>query len=188
MSINELDRLAANNVINFDADAYVKGTPPRYVGNPDGDDHYLPLDKPLLANYGAQYGLTPGAQLHGEPSKDAFISHGEEHKSFGPSLPQFLTITSLVALAVYSGTKVKSLLTNKKNITLDKKEFITKIKDGVSSLTKPKELFETAKTYMTNIPKWGKIAGGALAGLFGLYGVYKLTSGGNHKEAQAPHH
>ena len=182
MSTNSLDTLAANNIINFDADAYVKGTPPRYVGDPDGEQ-YLPLDRPIMANY-PQYGINAGPQLHGEPSKDAFISHGEDHKKIDIPWATILTIGSISALAIAAGIKIKSFLNNRKTASSTTGGVVSTLKAKASSLPKPKDLYNNAKTWFTKLPPWGRVSGGIAAGLAVLYGIYKLTSGKEGQVAQ----
>ncbi len=183
MGTNSLDNLAANNIINFDADAYVKGTTPRYAGNPDGEEHYLPFDKPLMPTPTSQYGISSGPQLHGEPSRDAFISRGEEHKSQALPWSEILTIGSVSALAIAAGIKIKSFLESKKIKKTNNKGLVETIKAKVASFPKPTKLFTEAKTYIKNLPPWGKVTGGIAAGLAVLYGIYKLTSGKAGPEA-----
>lgn len=67
--VNSLDMLAANGVLDYDGAAYLRGTPPRYIGNPafrtrpqpprpdiavmrqqPEADTYSPAEKPLISN------------------------------------------------------------------------------------------------------------------------------------------
>lgn len=68
--VANLDMLSANGIIDYDAAAYLRGTPPRYIGNPSlrtqpqplpptgvapmrppiGKDTFDPADKPLIEN------------------------------------------------------------------------------------------------------------------------------------------
>ena len=69
-----LDNLAANKIIDFDADAYVKGETPRYVGNPPIEG--LPFETPLPA---FREGEAP--KFHEQPKHDKFIN--KERKEVG---------------------------------------------------------------------------------------------------------
>ncbi len=67
--VTNLDMLAANGVLDYDGAAYLRGTPPRYIGNPalrtypqplpptnvtlpqaPAQDTFTPADKPLIEN------------------------------------------------------------------------------------------------------------------------------------------
>lgn len=183
MSAEQLRNLATNNIINFDANAFVKGTKPEFVGDPDGEQ-YLPLDRPIMAEFPHGYGITAGPQLHGEPSKDAFISHGEDHKKIDIPWATILTIGSLSALAIAAGMKIKSFLNNRKTAPLKTGGVVSTLKAKASSLPKPKDLYQNAKTWFTKLPPWGKVTGGIAAGLAVLYGIYKLTSGNENQAIQ----
>ncbi len=184
MGTNSLDNLAANNIINFDADAYVKGTTPRYAGNPEGEEHYLPFDKPLLATPTSQYGISSGPQLHGAPSKDAFISRGEEHKSQALPWSEILTIGSVSALAIAAGIKIKSFLNKQTTTSLTTGGIVSTLKAKVAPFPKLTKLLKEAKKYIKELPPWGKVTGGIASGLAVLYGIYKLTSGKEGQVAQ----
>lgn len=200
MENSSLDNLASNGVINFDANAYINGTPPRFVGNPEGDAN-LPLDKPLMATPG--YGITPGQQLHGEPARDAFISreNGQAQSKF--PWGKFLTGTFVASLAVMAGVKIKSLIKGTKNAAEKVKEgkngFFTECKNKLTSLFKgdksaPKEeIKEVAKTVeekkglLKKLPKTLKVVGIGAVGLLGLYGLYKTLTGHKHPAAPEQH-
>jgi len=204
MESNSLDSLASGGIINFDADAFVKGTKPRYVGNP-GAEIYLPGDTPLYFN--PTYGIKPGANLHGEPSTDAFIERGEHKQN---SLPSFSTIIAggLVAtIAFLTGSKIKSLFTTKDSKKCNTiKDFFNKSKERIESYINPtkkaeetvkvssettvatektkevvekngKKLIETVKEFCTKNSKGLKKTGIGLVGLLGLYGLYQVVSG-----------
>lgn len=110
MGTNSLDNLAANGIIDFDADAYVKGTPPRYSGNPRG--YVGPIeDMPLMAS--PSYGVYPGAHLSGHPQHDAFVNHEEKHSN--PGWKRALMTILVAGLAVVGGIKYKGKLVKLKD-------------------------------------------------------------------------
>ena len=171
-----LDNLAANGIIDFDAESYIKGAPAKYVGNPTGYVG-LPLDRPLLEPSYQGYGVTAGAQLSGHPSNDAFVNH-EETKSSGIPWKGILAGVTLGSLIIFAGVKCKKYVSkcfnkisegfkkifNKKSVVTNTNKVIDKAKDAAQKVKKFK------------IPKWVKITGGSLAGLLGLYGIYRLLS------------
>jgi hypothetical protein len=172
MATNSLDNLAANGIIDFDADSYVKGKAPRYVGDPDGYTG-LPLDRPLMAE---PYGISPGAQLSGHPARDAFVNHGDKHHG-NPTWKKALAAVLIAGLAVFGGIKYKDKIANlfKKIKTLN----VQKVKTGVV------KFFTDIKSKIVGLPPWAKYAGGGVVGLLGLYGIYKAFSG--HKHQPQPH-
>ena len=95
--INDLDMCASLGIINFDAPAYIRGTNPRYVGNPE-----------LETISGQIPGIKP------QPQKDEFnkeISHGN------PSWKKWvfgIFATGLAILGAYKlrNTKVASKIVN----------------------------------------------------------------------------
>lgn len=92
---SSLDNLAANGVIDFDADAFIRGTTPRYVG---GDKTYLPFETPLPQSI---KGLNT-SNLKGQPDSDVF-NDGKK------KLPLWKKITAGVAgtlLLAFGGFKI----------------------------------------------------------------------------------
>ena len=177
---NSLDSLATNGIIDFDANAFVKGTPPRFFGSPNNQ-------------YGGQaYGVTPGSKLNGEPEQDAFVKREKGHTP--PNWLSMLTASIVAALGVFGVVKVKSALDGRKAkgnpeaaeptepavTSTEKKGIFDKIKDGISSLIKPKEgtnITEKAGKVTEKLKFWAKhpklkIAGVGALGLLGLYGLY----------------
>ena len=193
MGVNDLDALAANGIIEFDADSYVRGKPPRYVGDPDGYVG-LPFERPLPATN--EYGIMPGPKLHGEPSVDAFISR--EHTEKPSNWKGFLFgafVATLGALGLYKfGEKLKGWISKKPPVNqappvinttqqatnaaqpvenTAKKSFVQKVKDG----------FKDLKGKFSKLPKWAKGTTYAAGGLAGLYIIYKMFFGGGNQEA-----
>ena len=69
---NSLDALASNGILNFDADAFVSGASPRYVGGLP--QNYLPFDRPL-GNYPTAPALLPnGTKIKEQPKKDEVVT------------------------------------------------------------------------------------------------------------------
>lgn len=191
-----LDSLARNGIIDYDADAYVRGTTPRYVGKPDDVPHvpYMPFDQPLPDLHPAP--LKPRIQPH----KDEFVKE-EESSSSNPHWKSALAQVLFSAIAVWVGVKnrdkIVSFIKGFSPEAIAKKvaeakaakeaaakaaaakaaakaaepSIITKIKTKVTELSKKMpEYIEKVKT----LPKWAKITGASLAALLGLYGVYKV--------------
>ncbi len=190
---NALDSLASNGIIDFDADAFVRGTTPRYVGDPDGPT-YLPFERPLLAEP-----YLGGKHLSGQPKHDEYVS--PHNKKSHLNWKQALAGVIVAGLLVLGGIKCKGLFTRigklfskKKNAgTAPKEGFFARIKSKVKGFfeknksavtTKIAKSEETAKKAkvsigdkIKNMPKWAKITAGVSAGLLGLYGLFKMTSG-----------
>jgi len=181
MSLNSMDNLAANGIINFDADAYVNGTPPRYIGNP-GMNAGLPFEAAVFPGP-CQYGITPGPLLSGHPSKDAFITKSEHgHSLLGSN--KLLAGGIIAALAATAYSKVKSTFSSKSKDATKSGGWISSIKEKISSLfnktpevkaeTKvvEKAVEKTPGFFRRNIGKFGLGA----VGLLGLYGLYQYLS------------
>lgn len=191
MGYGALDSLASNGIIDFDANAYVNGTPPRYIGAPS-DGISLPGELPA-------YATKAQGNLKGEPEVDAFISNSEKKTNNMP-LSTILTGGAVAAIIVGLGIKAKSLF---KGPNQNAKGFIGSIKDKVTTLfTKKEEVKseeklntgkeatkETSKTkeaikkavkegegFFKKHPKL-KTGGLVAAGVLGLYGIYKILTG-----------
>jgi hypothetical protein len=189
MSNGSLDDLAANGIINFDANAYIKGTPPRYVGRPERE-YGLPLEQPVFDAPTLQE-ISHNIHLNSEPAKDAFISHTKKNNKLEITWPQVLTIGSIAALAIYSRNKIKSWLGGSKNKITQNFKFMEQIKDYVNKVkakitpeaTKTEKVVKKSKNFISKLPKWAKITGGITAGLLALFGIFKSLS---HKEILNP--
>lgn len=199
---SSLDSLATNGIIDFDANAFVKGTPPRFFGSP-GNNAYG----------GQSYGVTPGSRLNGEPENDAFVKREKEHTP--PNWLSMLTGSLVAALGVFGIVKAKSILDVKKakeKAEVDefddfdefdkfdkvkeapeaKKGILTKIKDGISSVFKSKENTKNTEKAAKDVAKkagfWAKhpklkVTGIGALTLLGLYGLYEVVGKPKH---QAP--
>lgn len=126
-----LDNLAASGVINFDADAYIKGTPPRYAGP---SENYLPFDKPLFAEP-QFYGIAPGEHMQGS-GRDAFVTHDKKQSS-GPTFKQVLAGLLATGLAGFAAFK---LFFNTKVLLPGEKGFIGKSKEQLNSFLKSEKV------------------------------------------------
>lgn len=185
MSSNSLDNLAANHIIDFDAHSYIKGEPPRYVGDPDGYVG-LPFERPLPACN--EYGVMPGPQLHGAPKHDAFINSKHEEKP--SNWKGFLfgaLIATLGAIGLYKfADKIKSGL-SKVSATKQTTTPTTGVKVQPSTTTtqvgntakkslkeKAIEIFKTGKEKFNALPRGARVATKVAAGLGGLYVIYKM--------------
>lgn len=210
MESSSLDRLAQAGIINFDADAYVKGTAPRFVGKPEGET-YLPFDQPLTGF--PMYGIPSSHNLSGEPSADAFVhrenGHGSENKGIHIPLKEALTAGLVGGLALFAGIKIKNAITKNKpelkeagkkaegflkkaaNSVVNFSKNIWKRVRGVfkpeANETKPKvELPKGLRDFLSK--RWVKGLGIGALGLFGLWGISKLASGGNQQAQPQQHH
>lgn len=141
-STSSLDSLASNGIINFDADAYIKGTKPRYVGNPFGSEG-LPYDQPMMAS--PFYGVTPGAHLSGHPSTDAFVTRGEEKGNSHIPWNKILAGGIIASLIGYTGIRVKEFFTKNPNKKSEIVDTFNKCKDEVGKLVKGKDTAGNAK-------------------------------------------
>lgn len=75
---SQLDTLSQNGILNFDADAYVKGTSPRYAG--ELPKQYLPFDRPLGCYPTQPMLLPPGTKLPEQAKTDEMVKNGNEPK------------------------------------------------------------------------------------------------------------
>lgn len=197
-----LDVLASNKIINFDPEAFVKGTTPRYVGDPDGET-YLPFEQPLMATPTC---IPPiGTPLSGQPEHDEFSGSGHHEKKH--NWRKILTAVLAAGLLVLGGIKLKSAfgklaekLKLKKANAAPKQGFLANIKTKVTgwfnkvksaitgkpvpvqqapqtATTATNTAANTGKTATKKVPKWLKIAGGSFAGLLGLYALFKMFAG-----------
>lgn len=188
MSTGAYDRLAANGIIDFDADAYIKGTTPRYVGDPDGYVG-LPYDRPLPV-MNQPMGPYPGAhnrpQLHAQPNKDAFVTHSDKKRT-NIHWKEALFGVLLAAAGVFGGIKLSRAIKNRRaaKAAAATATTTTTTTAGATSrnkfsfkniLSKVKALGPIIKAKWTAMPKLGKIATGSAAGLALLYGIFKITT------------
>lgn len=176
MNGNSFDILAANGIINYDAESYIKNGGQRYVGTPESEAQYAPMDKPLMV-LGTSYGVTPGINLHGGPSQDSFISHGNQKEKSGPTWKQALTAVLIGGTAAYTAYKVKRIAKisswfNKvpKAPAVNSSGTVAKLWTGIKTKA------GSALNWVKGLPKPAKIGGGIVAGLLGLYEISKAFS------------
>lgn len=93
------DMLAQFGVINYDADSYIKGEPPRYAGS---SDFHLPGDMPLPGFVPTIPGGTP--KINQQPQKDEFVPSSMKNIPWKTAL----AITAAAALAIFAGVKFKA--------------------------------------------------------------------------------
>lgn len=141
--MGSLDNLATNGIIDFDAEAYVKGLPPRFIGRPE---RYvgLPGEMPLMAEP-PTYGVYPGAHLSGHPRKDGFENHeGEEDRN--PGWKKALMTVLLSGLAIIGAVRYRGKIAeifNKKKAAVTSPSFKQKVSDFFSNAkTKVVEFFK----------------------------------------------
>lgn len=169
MSSAALDNLAVNGVLNFDADAYIKGTPPRYIGHPNNGNG-IPFEQPLP--YAPMYPPL-GAQLPHQPIHDEFKSESH-NKPVG--WKEVLTLGIVGSLAVAAGLKFK-------------KGIVKLFSKKAPKVTTPPPATSTAASTtakksksITNLFNWfknskpAKITAAVAVGLLGLYGLYDFIT------------
>lgn len=201
-----LESLSNNGIINFDADAYIKGLPARFVGGPEDNDRYLPFDRPINDVYQPQIHGGEGGNREGK--SDAFCSRHPKSKEHS-SLRDFLIVGVLGGIGVFLLAKRKSISENSQGFKEKAGGFFHNVKDKVvalfkqtpkavnstvttpavsntakdtSKVSKIKEFFSKFK--WSTMPKWGKattIGAGAVAV---IYGAHKFF--GSKKSAPPP--
>lgn len=149
MESSSLDKLAQAGIINFDADAYVKGTTPRFVGKPEGET-YLPFDAPLTGF--PMYGTSAYPRLSGAPASDAFVKregeHGKEHKGIHIPLKQVLTAGLIGGIGLFAGVKIKNAI---KSIPKTTPKVKAKAKAKAKANSKAAADAVTGKTFWQNV-------------------------------------
>ena len=96
--VNNLDNLAREGIIDFDASAFITGTKPRYIGNPNFQQQ-LPM--PEMSDVD-----TSNLQ---QPSKDEMVYNDPEKNettSKNPLWKKFLFGTIAGGLAIFGGVKL----------------------------------------------------------------------------------
>lgn len=141
--MGSLDNLATNGIIDFDAEAYVKGLPPRFVGSPE---RYvgLPGEMPLMAEPPV-YGVYPGARLSGHPRRDGF-EYPEIEEGGNPSWKKALATVLLSGLAVIGAIRYRGKLAK---FFSEKKAEVT----SPSFKQKVSDFFKNAKTKVVDFFK-----------------------------------
>ena len=185
---NAADSLANNRIVNFDADSYITGAAPRYVGAPDAPME-LPFDRPLTPCTGPGFLGCSGfnARLSSQPSRDAFVSRGAHSKSsVSPWIVGVLGSLGLITLAGVIFKDKKDVKSPNKvdaaKVTADtgaEKTASAAVKEkATTALGKTKNAASSAWSKIKNfkVPTWGKVALGATAGLMVLYGAFKALS------------
>ncbi len=181
-SYTSLDSLAQNGILNFDANAYLNGTPPRYIDKPYGDRNYSPFEQPLMnmpspygMGYGMGYGMSPmGYQapwssvrpsMHAQPRHDEFAVE-KAHDS--KNINGWLAGITAGVLGTWGVTKFFDIRAKKKAEKAAKKaaeELKNKTKKATIDLKdlkgfeKVKGWFKNIGIKLTNAPKWVKISG-----------------------------
>lgn len=92
--VNNLDNLAREGIIDFDASAFVLGTKPRYVGNPP----YIQLPLPDMS-------MVDTTNLK-QPQKDEIIRTTPEKTSKNPTWKKVLFGIFATGLLIYGGSKL----------------------------------------------------------------------------------
>lgn len=126
--INDLDALASAGVINFDAPAYIKGTQPRYYGNPAFETIVPELP-----------------QAKTQPVKDEFKK--SENPVQNPKWKKVLFGVLLTAGTIFAASKLKPVKNLLKKVDMTKlkelpKNIWQRVKNGWSRLVnfiKPKK-------------------------------------------------
>jgi len=179
--MSTLDHLAAHGVIDFDADAYIKGTTPRYVGNPDLGCE-LPLERPLPVVFNGPYPIA-----YAQPRTDAFVHTNEAKKeSTNPNWKKVLAGLLIAAGLIFGAMKLKNLKLKEKlgklkeNLNTKNEKIKNKFKrnkTNTNATTNASEIAENTakKASKLKVPKWVKgtaIGAGVLTVLYGLYSIF----------------
>lgn len=152
---SSLDQLASENVINFDAESYIKGTPARYIGSPHNTS--IPFEQPLPAFPQG----TP--HIRRQPDQDVF-EHGSAPKRDWKGLLFAVIVSGLIALGGVKAAKV-----------------INKVR--TPKPPKPPKQPGFIKKTWAKIPKWGKYTIGIAGGLIAATGIYKWYQSRKAKKA-----
>lgn len=170
-----IDSLTSGGVIDFDAESYIKGVPPRYIGAPKT---YLPFEQPLpgyvVPNLGAP------AKLHEQPHKDELV---KEQKT--PSWKKLLAGLLAASLVIFAGYKLKQKGTKAVEAVKNTPKTVAGWFKGKAktqqagaaaseAVNKTKGIFARTKDKIVGLPKWAKITGGIAAGLLASYGAIKV--------------
>lgn len=175
-----IDNLAVNGIVDFDADAYVNGTPPRYVGRPRSPQ-YPPFEQPLPA-----YPMYPqqlqAPALHNQPHKDEFVNHSDQNwkKTLFGTLLAGVAILGAVKhkdkLVSFFKEKIVPIFKEKTAKDLGKEAVKTHLEEAAKETAKSSE--SKVKSFFSKIfkvPTWAKVIGGSALGLLGLVGLYKAA-------------
>ena len=186
---DSMDSLANNRILNFDGEAFVKGTPARYYGAPEPKVQ-MPMDIPLPASpcgmypgYG-MYSQFGGARLNSQPCNDAFISRNEH-------ISENFKIAGGIAAGVLGTFGLSKLLSKKKaadatatattaaatTAPTATAATATATKEGKTTLIeKAKNLAKSALEKFKGAPKALRIGGGIVAAGALLYGIKRALT------------
>ena len=158
---SSLDRLASEGIVNFDSEAFIKDTAPRYVGAPQLS---LPFEQPLYAYPPNQ---STGPILPAQPKKDEFLN--KPPKSGNPAWKKILAGGIIAGLLALVGIKYGGKLKN----------LFKRTPMPPPQLPPPPPVAQAAATnpsWFSRIPTWAKITAGSVAGLAGVFGIYKFAT------------
>ena len=130
--IDDLDALAAANVIAFDAPAYIRGTEPRYVGNPQLET--IPDQLPPMKQ---------------QPKKDEFVINNNSDPHNNPVWKKVLFGVLATAGVIASIVLGKNLVKNIKKGTFGKKGF-KKLTTNIGK--KLKKAYKASIKWIKSIP------------------------------------
>ncbi len=91
--VNSLDMLAANGVLDYDGAAYLRGTPPRYIGIPTFRTHPQPPRPDMVV-------------MRGQPEADTY-SPAEKPLLNNPTWKKILFVGVAGAALAFGGMKLK---------------------------------------------------------------------------------
>lgn len=112
-----IDNLTSAGIIDFDAESYVKGTAPRYIGAPRA---CLPFEQPLPVFQAPNKGI-PG--LPNQPKKDEFVHKAEGTPAWKKTLAGLLVAGLIAAVALKftkKGSKLDKFAANSKKLISEK--------------------------------------------------------------------
>lgn len=169
-----LDALAQNNIINFDADAFIYGAPPRY-GVPVSVG-----DRPLMTSPNMSY-----PQPY-QPHNDVFTHHNEE-ESRKFSIKGILLGLILSGVGIFAGFKFKDKILPKIPGTAANK--VKKVAEDakIAAQETAKQAEKTGFTaFLKKNWKIGAIGAGSIAGLYFTYKIISKIFGHRGIQGQVP--
>lgn len=167
-----LDMLAQNGIFNFDADAYIYGTPPRY-GVPAEM-----MERPIMGNPYCVPCLPQSRFVpQNVPQKDTFI-HNEVPKHKESNLKEVLLVGILSALGLFAGYKCKNNIAPHIPGTKANKAKKAAATVAAAATQKAKEAASQVdkKGFTAFLKKHWKIGAISVGSLAGLYLVYNIGS------------
>lgn len=157
-----MDLAASEGIWDFDAEAYIKGKPARYVGAPK---IYIPFEQPLMTYQPSYAQINPYMQP--QPHRDVFVKKPTDWRKL---LVGGTIVAAIAALATRNGSKISNFV---KKITKSKatrqaekeaaKEAAKETAKKASSQAAPNAITKTSKKH---VGAWLKNAKGKFGNWF----------------------